>query len=388
MGGKQSKGKKGDSGAVAGGASQSSTKASVKSIPPSIKTKQSSTASVNSATSHDVDHAPADAYKQNGERRKSADLLGIEVTIRAPSAEQLEWEKQLAIQQQSAAWATTVEQQHGTAKKRSQSKSSAMGSTENIAPAAAKVDPIEEVAEKVESPVAAVPEAAVADAAVAEAAVADAAVAEAAPADAADAEAAAPAAATLDNVVFVLGGPGSGKGTACETLATAFNLAHISLGDYMRKEVASGSPDGAQIEQITKEGALVPLELTLRVLKGALEQNKDKAGFLLDGFPRTREQAAEFEKSIGKGKAALAFVCNDSVMLERLRGRAATSGRADDNEETMAKRITTYNESTVPVLDYFRKAGTLCEVDAALSVDEVRTLAHDALVKVGLQAAS
>lgn len=168
-------------------------------------------------------------------------------------------------------------------------------------------------------------------------------------------------------VCFVIGGPGSGKGTQCAMLAEKHGLAHFSSGDLLRAEVASGSDRGKQLEEVMKEGKLVDQDTVLELLKEAVVKSHaeypDKL-ILLDGFPRELQQAQSFEEKICPASFVLSFDCSEKTMTERLLARAQTSGRADDNIETIKKRLVTFTESTKPVLDAYRAKGTLVSVSA------------------------
>ncbi|CAL1287221.1 unnamed protein product, partial [Larinioides sclopetarius] len=159
------------------------------------------------------------------------------------------------------------------------------------------------------------------------------------------------------------GGPGSGKGTQCERIVQKYGFTHLSTGDLLRDEVNSGSLRGERLTDIMKKGQLVPnvstlgitsVEEVLALLKEAMLKNlANSHGFLIDGYPREVGQAAEFEKQISKCSFLLFFDVSDDVMKERLLNRGKTSGRADDNEETIAKRILTFHNHTQPILDHY-----------------------------------
>jgi adenylate kinase len=154
-------------------------------------------------------------------------------------------------------------------------------------------------------------------------------------------------------IIFVLGGPGSGKGTQCEKLRDKYGFVHLSTGDLLREEVSGGSDLGKQLENIMKEGKLVPLDTVMTLLKNAMEKHPEAKGFLIDGYPREVEQAKEFEKKIRPADVILYFEVSDEIMTQRLLGRALTSGRADDNEETIKKRLVTFHDQTKPVIDAY-----------------------------------
>jgi len=167
-------------------------------------------------------------------------------------------------------------------------------------------------------------------------------------------------------VLFVVGGPGCGKGTQCERLAAKYNLTHLSSGDLLRAEVASGSPMGQELDAMMKAGQLVPMETVLRLIKDAMVKAalKGSQGFLIDGYPREVPQGVQFENVIKSCDVVLYFNVTDETMTKRLLNRAKTSGRVDDNEETIKKRLITFHECTQPVCDYYFKKGKLIEVKA------------------------
>ena len=162
--------------------------------------------------------------------------------------------------------------------------------------------------------------------------------------------------APCSRVVFVLGGPGSGKGTQCEQIVRDYGYDHISLGDLFRREVESGSDLGKECDALMKEGKLIPLQTTLDLLKKAMDSGTS-AGYLIDGFPRSIEQAEMFEQHIGQCDAVLFFECSEAVLLERLSKRAEQSGRVDDNPETMQKRLATFAELSAPVARFYTDLG-------------------------------
>lgn len=155
-------------------------------------------------------------------------------------------------------------------------------------------------------------------------------------------------------VIFVIGGPGSGKGTQCDRIVKKYGFTHLSTGDLLRAEVASGSERGARLTDIMTKGQLVPMEEVLQLLKDAIINNLSTSkGFLIDGYPREVGQAICFEKEICKCTVILFFDVPDDIMKERLLERGKTSGRADDNEATITKRLDTFHQHTQPILDHF-----------------------------------
>lgn len=158
------------------------------------------------------------------------------------------------------------------------------------------------------------------------------------------------------SVVFILGGPGSGKGTQCAKLVADHGFVHLSAGDLLRAEQKrEGSKYGELISECIKEGTIVPQEVTVALLEQAIAENYKKGStkFLVDGFPRKMDQALTFEDQIVKSRFTLFFECPEQVMLERLLERGKTSGRTDDNIESIKKRFRTFVDTSMPVVDYF-----------------------------------
>ncbi|KAG7168540.1 Adenylate kinase isoenzyme 1-like [Homarus americanus] len=154
----------------------------------------------------------------------------------------------------------------------------------------------------------------------------------------------------------LIGGPGCGKGTQCDKIVQKYGYTHLSSGDLLRDEVNSGSERGKSLNTIMEKGDLVPLVSTSK-------------GFLIDGYPREQAQGVQFEQSILPCTKVLYFEVPDEVMVERLLHRAKTSGRVDDNEETIKKRLATFHKHSKPVIDYYKDK---CSTIVALSSpDEV-----------------
>lgn len=170
-------------------------------------------------------------------------------------------------------------------------------------------------------------------------------------------------------VVFVLGGPGSGKGTQCANIVQHFGFTHLSAGDLLRAEIKSGSENGTMIQSMIKEGKIVPSEVTVMLLQRAMEESgNDK--FLIDGFPRNEENRASFESVTGiDPEFILFFDCPEEEMERRLLSR--NQGREDDNIETIRKRFKVYLESSLPVIHYYDSKGKVRKIDAAKPVDAV-----------------
>ncbi|CAF1268860.1 unnamed protein product [Adineta ricciae] len=176
-------------------------------------------------------------------------------------------------------------------------------------------------------------------------------------------------------IVFVGGGPGSGKGTQCEKMIEKYGFTHLSAGDLIRAAVKdSTSEKGRYFNEIMSQGKLISTEDILGLLKDVIYERANQAsGFLIDGFPRRVDQGIQFEKDVAVCDLFIYFDVPDNVMIERLLKRGETSGRVDDNQETIAKRLHTFNEETTPILDYYSKQGKLVKIDANRKPDEVFT---------------
>ncbi|NWX90762.1 KAD1 kinase, partial [Nothoprocta pentlandii] len=148
-------------------------------------------------------------------------------------------------------------------------------------------------------------------------------------------------------IIFVVGGPGSGKGTQCEKIVQKYGYTHLSTGDLLRAEVSSGSERGKKLKEIMEKGELVSLDTVLDMLRDAMLAKADTSkGYLIDGYPREVKQGEEFEKKIGPPTLLLYVDAGKDTMVKRLLKRGQTSGRVDDNEETIKKRLETYYKAT------------------------------------------
>uniref|UniRef100_A0A2P2P1Z0 adenylate kinase n=1 Tax=Rhizophora mucronata TaxID=61149 RepID=A0A2P2P1Z0_RHIMU len=170
-------------------------------------------------------------------------------------------------------------------------------------------------------------------------------------------------------VVVILGGPGSGKGTQCARIAQQFGYTHLSSGEILRKASKSGSKDAVLIGNMLKEGLLVPPEITVPLVREAMEESGNNK-FVFDGFPRDEETRALFERSAKiEPNLVLLFDCPDEELERRSLGR--NEGRDDDVTNTIRKRIKVFRESTVPVIQYYDSKKKLRKVDARKSKEEV-----------------
>ena len=179
--------------------------------------------------------------------------------------------------------------------------------------------------------------------------------------------------------IILLGPPGAGKGTQAKRLETRFGLVQLSTGEMLREAVASGSELGNRAKEIMDAGRLMPDDLMILMIGDRIDQADCRKGFILDGFPRTREQAEALERLLGRAQREPVRVVSlevpDEVLRQRILERG--EGRADDTEETIATRLEVYREQTAPVLDYFRSR--LFEIDGIGSVGEINSRIVEAI---------
>ncbi|XP_059081131.1 UMP-CMP kinase-like [Tigriopus californicus] len=177
------------------------------------------------------------------------------------------------------------------------------------------------------------------------------------------------------NVVFVLGGPGAGKGTQCAKIVDAFGYQHLSAGDLLREERSKpGSEFGELIESHITNGTIVPVEITCSLLERAMITS-EAVNFLIDGFPRNQDNLEGWNKTM-KDKVNVKFVlffnCDEETCVKRCLSRgAAGSGRSDDNEESLKKRCNTYVKATMPIIQHFKEKDMVKEIDAGRTPDLV-----------------
>ncbi len=191
-------------------------------------------------------------------------------------------------------------------------------------------------------------------------------------------------------VLFVLGGPGAGKGTQCANLVRDYHFTHLSAGDLLRAEQdRPGSQYGQLIRDYIKNGAIVPMEVTIALLENAMRaaiadspKTELHHKFLIDGFPRKMDQALKFEEIVCPARLVLFYDCPEAEMERRLLERGKTSGRADDNAESIRKRFRTFVETSMPVVDHYAGGGRVVKVDATPTPEKVYAVTQDKLREV------
>lgn len=211
--------------------------------------------------------------------------------------------------------------------------------------------------------------------------------------------------------LLIMGPPGGGKGTQCEVLTKELDITHISTGDMFRENVKAGTELGKKAKEYMDQGALVPDDLVVAMVKDRLSKPDCANGFLLDGFPRTIPQAEALDVALGDMGIKLDAVLNIAVprakLLDRLTGRRvcrscgatyhvifnppAEEGkcgkcggelyqRSDDTEQTVNQRLDVYEEQTAPLIDYYAKQGLLKETDGD---QEISKVSKDVLASLG-----
>ncbi|MCF4005930.1 adenylate kinase [Corynebacterium uropygiale] len=177
--------------------------------------------------------------------------------------------------------------------------------------------------------------------------------------------------------LVLLGPPGAGKGTQAALLSEKLGIPHISTGDLFRANIGEGTPLGIEAKQYIDAGKLVPTDVTARMVESRLAEEDTKDGFLLDGFPRTVEQADILEELLAKHGQSLDGVLNFQVSEDVVVERMLARGRADDNEETIRTRLGVYREETAPLIEHYGDA--IITIDAEGTVEEINERALKAL---------
>ncbi len=215
--------------------------------------------------------------------------------------------------------------------------------------------------------------------------------------------------------LVLLGPPGAGKGTQAQVLSKDLNIPHVSTGDMLREALKAATPLGLKAKEYMEKGALVPDEVVIALVSERLSKADAKKGFILDGFPRTPEQAENLDASLKKLKMpldlVLYFKTSLAVIIRRLSGRRVCSQcgknfhltnfkpkvdgvcdacggklfqRPDDKEETIENRLKVYERQTEPLIDYYKKKGTLYETSGDLEVQPLNVILLDLFQKRGL----
>jgi adenylate kinase len=176
--------------------------------------------------------------------------------------------------------------------------------------------------------------------------------------------------------IILFGPPGSGKGTQANNLVEHYDLLHISTGDLFRYEMGNNTPLGLEAKSYIAKGDLVPDEVTIGMLKNKVNTNPDVNGYIFDGFPRTIAQAESLDAFLAEKESEItvltALDVNDDEIVKRILNRGLTSGRSDDNDESIIrKRIGNYNNETAQVFDYYAKTNKSIKVSGIGSIEEI-----------------
>lgn len=176
--------------------------------------------------------------------------------------------------------------------------------------------------------------------------------------------------------VILMGAPGAGKGTQARLLEAALHLPQVATGDLFRHNLKNQTRLGRLAQSYMDKGELVPDDVTVDMVRERLSQPDCAAGAILDGFPRTLTQAVAFDSLLAELNGRICVVpyihVDVDVLVARLLQRAAIEGRADDNEETIQKRMVVYQQQTTPLLDYYREKGALVQINGDQPVAQVQ----------------
>ncbi|HEV8116890.1 MAG TPA: adenylate kinase [Thermoanaerobaculia bacterium] len=190
-------------------------------------------------------------------------------------------------------------------------------------------------------------------------------------------------------VVF-LGPPGSGKGTQAKLLAERLKVPAISTGEILRKAVRDGTPLGICAKGVMEAGDLVSDDLMIELARERLAEPDARKGFILDGFPRTVDQAAALDGLLGGNEERVSSVINfsvpESVLIGRLEGRSGSESRADDSRETVVERLRVYRQKTEPVIEFYRQRGLLTELDGVGEMAEIADRIYRAVAPASARA--
>ena len=187
--------------------------------------------------------------------------------------------------------------------------------------------------------------------------------------------------------LILFGPPGSGKGTQAAKLVEQFQLIHISTGDLFRYEMSHNTPLGEQAKAYMAKGELVPDSVTIGMLRNKVESHPDAAGFIFDGFPRTIPQAQALDELLEeKGTRVtglFALHVDDEEIVQRIKLRGLSSGRADDNNESIIRnRINVYKNETSPVFDYYAEQGKSQSINGIGEIDEIFERLSEAIAQL------
>lgn len=175
--------------------------------------------------------------------------------------------------------------------------------------------------------------------------------------------------------LVIFGPPGAGKGTQSEKIIEKYNLVHISTGDLFRMHIKEDTALGQKVKSILADGLLVPDSITIDMLEEEVQRNTQATGFIFDGFPRTVAQAQALDAFVeAKGQSidlVLQLDVPEDIIKERIAERQKVSGRADDDQEKLLKRIDEYFQKTIHVLPYYQEQGKVVTVNGVGAIDAI-----------------
>ena len=175
--------------------------------------------------------------------------------------------------------------------------------------------------------------------------------------------------------VVIFGAPGSGKGTQSERIVEKFGINHISTGDVLRAEIKNGTELGKTAKGYIDQGQLIPDELMIDILASVFDSFKDSKGVIFDGFPRTIAQAGALKQMLADRGQAVSVMLDLDVpeeeLMTRLIKRGQESGRADDKEETIKKRLLVYHSQTAPLIDWYKNEGVYKHIQGLGTMDGI-----------------
>jgi adenylate kinase len=175
--------------------------------------------------------------------------------------------------------------------------------------------------------------------------------------------------------LILFGPPGAGKGTQAIKIAEKYGWVHVSTGDILRSEVSQGTPLGLKVKAVMEAGILVSDELLIEIMESVFRKNDTAGGFVLDGFPRTLNQAKELDQMLVKLGTNVSLVLSLDVdeeeLVKRLLKRAQEQGRKDDTEEVIKNRLVQYHQHTKPLIEYYEEKKLLKNVRGVGSIEDI-----------------
>ena len=177
--------------------------------------------------------------------------------------------------------------------------------------------------------------------------------------------------------IILFGPPGAGKGTQAKFLIERYGIVQISTGDMLRDAIAKGNEIGEEVKNVMEKGELVSDKLIMSLISDRIDEEDCKKGFILDGFPRTLDQAISLDKILEEKNLHIDHVIqihvDEDLLLSRINKRASENknARKDDNSEILANRLIVYNQQTIPVLQHYEKMNKLKKINGMLNIDEV-----------------